>query len=488
MSPITVTITIIAYFIILFTVSWLAGRKTDNQGFFLGGRKQPWFLVAIATMGSFLSGVTFVSVPGMVADKSFSYLQMVMGFVVGQFIIAFVLVPLFYKMKLVSVYQYLEDRFGARSHKTGAWFFFISKMLGASVRLFLVCLTLQLLVFEPFHLPFVLNVFLTVFLVWIYTCRGGVKSVIWTDVLKSLCLVLSVVLCIVFISSELNLGFKGMFQSISNSSMSQVFFFDDVNDKRYFFKQFIAGIFTMIATTGLDQDMMQRNLSCRNYKDSQKNMMVSIVCQFFINLLFLMLGVLLYVFASKVGIAATGDTLFPGVATSQYLPAIVGVLFVVGLFSAAYSAAGSALTALTTSFTLDILDADKKKANDPNGTSLTKTRKTVHVFMALLMAVVIYVFGLLNNTSVIDAVYVLASYTYGPILGMFAFGIIVKAKTKDKYVPLVAIVSPILCFILQENSETWFNGYKFSYELLILNALFTFIGLCLLISRNNAKK
>lgn len=488
MSPITVTITIIAYFIILFTVSWLAGRKTDNQGFFLGGRKQPWFLVAIATMGSFLSGVTFVSVPGMVADKSFSYLQMVMGFVVGQFIIAFVLVPLFYKMKLVSVYQYLEDRFGARSHKTGAWFFFISKMLGASVRLFLVCLTLQLLVFEPFHLPFVLNVFLTVFLVWIYTCRGGVKSVIWTDVLKSLCLILSVVLCIVFISSELNLGFKGMFQSISNSSMSQVFFFDDVNDKRYFFKQFIAGIFTMIATTGLDQDMMQRNLSCRNYKDSQKNMMVSIVCQFFINLLFLMLGVLLYLFASKVGIAATGDTLFPSVATSQYLPAIVGVLFVVGLFSAAYSAAGSALTALTTSFTLDILDADKKNANDPNGTSLTKTRKMVHVFMALLMAVVIYVFGLLNNTSVIDAVYVLASYTYGPILGMFAFGIIVKAKTKDKYVPLVAIVSPILCFILQENSETWFNGYKFSYELLILNALFTFIGLCLLISRNNDKK
>lgn len=488
MSPITVTITIIAYFIILFTVSWLAGRKTDNQGFFLGGRKQPWFLVAIATMGSFLSGVTFVSVPGMVADKSFSYLQMVMGFVVGQFIIAFVLVPLFYKMKLVSVYQYLEDRFGARSHKTGAWFFFISKMLGASVRLFLVCLTLQLLVFEPFHLPFVLNVFLTVFLVWIYTCRGGVKSVIWTDVLKSLCLILSVVLCIVFISSELNLGFKGMFQSISNSSMSQVFFFDDVNDKRYFFKQFIAGIFTMIATTGLDQDMMQRNLSCRNYKDSQKNMMVSIVCQFFINLLFLMLGVLLYLFASKVGITATADTLFPAVATSQYLPAIVGVLFVVGLFSAAYSAAGSALTALTTSFTLDILDADKKNANDPNGTSLTKTRKTVHVFMALLMAVVIYVFGLLNNTSVIDAVYVLASYTYGPILGMFAFGIIVKAKTKDKYVTLVAIVSPILCFILQENSETWFNGYKFSYELLILNALFTFIGLCLLISRNNAKK
>lgn len=361
MSPLTVTLTIFAYFIVLFIVSWLAGRKTDNQGFFVGGRKQPWFLVAIATMGSFLSGVTFVSVPGMVAEKSFSYMQMVMGFVVGQFVIAFVLIPLFYKMRLVSVYQYLEDRFGARSHKTGAWFFFISKMLGASVRLFLVCLTLQLLVFEPLHLPFALNVVVTVLLVWLYTFRGGVKSVIWTDVLKSLCLILSVVLSIVFISSEMDLGFKGMFSSIIDSKMSQIFFFDDINDKRYFFKQFIAGIFTMIATTGLDQDMMQRNLSCKNYKDSQKNMMVSIVCQFFINLLFLMLGVLLYMFAAKVGITATGDTLFPAVATSHYLPVVVGILFIVGLFSAAFSAAGSALTALTTSFTLDILGADKKR-------------------------------------------------------------------------------------------------------------------------------
>lgn len=480
MSPLTVTLTIFAYFIVLFIVSWLAGRKTDNQGFFVGGRKQPWFLVAIATMGSFLSGVTFVSVPGMVAEKSFSYMQMVMGFVVGQFVIAFVLIPLFYKMRLVSVYQYLEDRFGARSHKTGAWFFFISKMLGASVRLFLVCLTLQLLVFEPLHLPFALNVFVTVLLVWLYTFRGGVKSVIWTDVLKSLCLILSVVLSIVFISSEMNLGFKGMFSSIIDSKMSQIFFFDDINDKRYFFKQFIAGIFTMIATTGLDQDMMQRNLSCKNYKDSQKNMMVSIVCQFFINLLFLMLGVLLYMFAAKVGITATGDTLFPAVATSHYLPMVVGILFIVGLFSAAFSAAGSALTALTTSFTLDILGADKKEKDEQ---TLTHTRKKIHAAMALLMAVVIFVFGLLNSTSVIDAVYILASYTYGPILGMFAFGILTKKKTNDSYVPLVALVSPVLCFILQENSEAWFNGYKFSYELLIFNALFTFLGLCLLIRK-----
>lgn len=276
------------------------------------------------------------------------------------------------------------------------------------------------------------------------------------------------------------MGFHGMVGAITHNKMSQIFFFDDVNDKRYFFKQFIAGIFTMIATTGLDQDMMQRNLSCKNYKDSQKNMMVSIVCQFFINLLFLMLGVLLYLFAAKVGIKDTGDTLFPAVATSHYLPVIVGILFIVGLFSAAYSAAGSALTALTTSFTLDILGADKKEHDEK---ALTKTRQKVHAGMALLMAIVIFVFGLLNNTSVIDAVYILASYTYGPILGMFAFGILTKKQTNDRYVPLVAIISPILCFILQENSEAWFNGYKFSYELLIFNALFTFLGLCLLIKR-----
>ena len=427
MTPLTIAVTVLAYFILLFTVSYLAGRKTDSKGFF-GSRKSPWYIVAIATMGSFISGVTFVSVPGMVDEKGFSYLQMVMGFVVGQMIIAFVLVPLFYKMNLVSVYQYLEDRFGVKSYKTGAWFFFISKMLGASVRLFLVCLTLQLLVFEPAGLPFALNVALTVLVVWLFTFRGGVKSIIWTDVLKSLCLVLSVVLCIV--------------------------------------------------------DMMQRNLNCQNYRDSQKNMIVSIVCQFFINLLFLMLGVLLYMFAAKVGIDERGDNLFPAVATSNALPLIVGILFIVGLFSSAYSAAGSALTALTTSFTLDILQADKKGAKDGDSADhLTAVRKKVHVGMAVLMAVVIFVIGLLNNTSVINAVYVLASYTYGPILGMFAFGIFMKKKVRDRYVPLAAIVAPVLCYILQTNSEAWFNGYKFSYELLIFNALFTFIGLCLLIKK-----
>lgn len=482
MSPLSVIITIAAYFLVLFIVSYIAGRKADNEGFFVGNRKSAWYVVAFAMIGSSISGVTFVSVPGMVGASSFSYLQMVLGFVAGQFIIAFILIPLFYRMNLVSIYEYLENRFGGSSYKTGAWFFFISKMLGAAVRLFLVCLTLQLLVFEPFHLPFVLNVIITVALVWLYTFRGGVKSLIWTDTLKTFCLVVSVVLCIYYIASDLHLDFTGMVTTISDNDLSRMFFFDDVNDKRYFFKQFLAGVFTMIAMTGLDQDMMQRNLSCKNFKDSQKNMITSGISQFFVILLFLMLGVLLYTFTARQGIdnPAKSDELFPMIATGGYFPGIVGVLFIIGLISAAYSAAGSALTALTTSFTVDILGVKGKTEE-----TVVKIRKRVHVGMAVVMGVVIFVFNLLNNTSVIDAVYILASYTYGPILGMFAFGIFTKKQVRDKYIPVVAIASPILCYVLQRNSEAWFGGYQFSYELLIFNALFTFIGLCLLIKKNN---
>ncbi len=483
MSPIAVIITIIAYFVILFTVSYIAGRKADNAGFFVGNRKSSWYVVAFAMIGSSISGVTYVSVPGMVAVSGFGYLQMVMGFFTGQFIIAFVLVPLFYKMNLISIYEYLENRFGMSSYRTGAWFFFISKMLGAAVRLFLVCLTLQLLVFDPMDLPFILNVIITVSLVWLYTFRGGVKSLIWTDSLKTFCLVVSVVLCIFYIASDLNLSFTGMIKTIAGNDMSRIFFFDDVNSKQYFFKQFLAGVFTMIAMTGLDQDMMQRNLSCKNFKDSQKNMITSGVFQLVVIFMFLVLGTLLYAFAANEHIQVTkGDQLFPVIATGNYLPVIVGILFIVGLISSAYSAAGSALTALTTSFTVDILGTKGKGEKE-----IVKIRKRVHIGMAAVMGIVIFVFNILNNTSVIDAVYILASYTYGPILGLFAFGILMKQPVRDKYIPLVAIASPILCFILQKNSVAWFNGYQFSYELLIFNALFTFAGLCVLIKKEEKK-
>lgn len=482
MGPLSVLLTIIIYFIVLFTVSYIAGRKADNEGFFVGNRKSSWWMVAFAMIGSSISGVTYVSVPGMVGTSSFSYLQMALGFVAGQLIIAYVLIPLFYRMNLVSIYGYLENRFGVSSHKTGAWFFFISKMLGASVRLFLVCLTLQLLVFEPLNISFLVNVICTVAVVWLYTFKSGVKSLIWTDSLKTFCLIVSVGLCIWFIASDLGFSFGGMIKAITDSDLSRTFFFDNVNERTYFFKQFLGGVFTMIAMTGLDQDMMQRNLSCRNIKDSQKNMIISGIMQFFIILLFLMLGELLYMFTAQNDIKnpAKTDELFPMIATGGYFPVIVGILFIVGLISSAYATAGSALTALTTSFTVDIWGTEGKSEDQ-----VRIGRKRIHVLMAVIMGIVIIVFNIFNNTSVIDAVYTLASYTYGPILGMFAFGIFTKKPVRDKFIPLVAIISPVLCFILQTNSEKWFNGYSFSYELLIMNALFTFIGFSLLIKKNN---
>lgn len=479
MTPITILLIIIFYFAILFGISYISGRKADNAGFFSGNRKSSWYVVAFSTIGAAISGVTFVSVPGMVTTSNFSYMQMVLGFAVGQFIIAFVLIPLFYRMNLTSIYEYLENRFGMSTYKTGAWFFFISKMLGASIRLFIVCIVLQLLVFEPLKLSFILNVIFTVGLVWLYTFRGGVKSLIWTDSFKTLCLIVSVGLCIYYIATNLHLSLGSMFTTINDNEMSKIFFFDNINDKRYFFKQFLAGVFTVIATTGLDQDMMQKTLSCKNYRDSQKNMVTGGVLQIFVILLFLMLGILLYTFAAdnNIILPIKGDEVFPFLATQGYFPIIVGVLFIIGLVSAAYAAAGSALTALTTSFTVDILESTKKKTEE----EISTTRQKVHVMMAIIMGLVIIVINLLNNASVIDTVYKLASYTYGPILGLFVFGIFTRKAVRDRYVPLVAIVSPIICLILDLNSKTWFNGYEFSHERLILNALLTIVGLFILV-------
>ncbi len=479
MTPTAIIVTVLAYFAVMFTVSWFSSRNNDNAGFFNGSRKSNWLVVAFAMIGASMSGVTYVSVPGMVGVSAFGYMQMCLGFIAGYLIIAYVLTPIFFKMNVVSIYEYLENRFGGASYKTGAWFFFISKMLGASVRLFLVCLSLQLLVFTPLHLPFALNVLISVGIVLLYTYQGGVKSVIWTDTLKTFAMITSVILCIVFISKNLDLSFSGLFSAIKESDMSRVFVFDDVNSPQYFWKQFLGGMFTVIAMTGLDQDMMQRTLSCKNYKDSQKNLITSTLMQTVVIFMFLCLGVLLYLFAQNNGISQTGDELFPAVATSGKLPGIVGVLFIIGLVSCAYSAGGSALTALTTSFTLDIIGTKGKSEKQ-----VTSIRKKVHLGMAALMFLSIIVFNLLNNTSTIDAVYKLASYTYGPILGMFTFGILMKQKVHDKYVPIAAVIAPVLCFILQTNSEKWFNGYQFSYELLIFNALFTFIGLCFLIRKD----
>ena len=482
MSPYAVMAVIAAYFAVIFIVSRLSGKGGAD---FYGGRKSPWWVVAIAMIGACMSGVTFVSVPGMVAVSGLGYLQMCLGFMVGYVVIAFVLMPLYYRLGVVSIYQYLEQRFGVSTYKTGAWFFFISKMLGASVRLFLVCVALQLLVFDPLGLPFALNVVVNVAIVLAYTFRNGVRSVIWTDTLKTVCMVVAVVLSIVFIARNLGLSFSGVVASIRGSEMSRIFWFDDVKHPQYFWKQFLGGLFTVIATTGLDQDMMQRALSCKDHRDSQKNLLVSTVLQTVVIFLFLCLGVLMYQFAAATGISATGDKLFPTVATGGGLPGIVGILFIVGLVAAAYGAGGSALTSLTTSFSVDILGlgaAVKGAAGDAD-----RIRKRVHVGMAVCMALTIIIFNALNSTSAIDAVYKVASYTYGPLLGLFAFGIFSKRAVRDRWVPLVALLAPALCLVLQLNSERWFGGYKFSYELLLLNAAFTILGLCCLLRPRAAR-
>lgn len=478
-TPLIVLATIAFYFVLLFVISWITGRKADNAGFFTGNRKSPWYMVAIAMIGAPISGVTFVSVPGAVAAGGYSYMQMVLGFFVGYLVVAYVLIPMFYKMNLVSIYGYLENRFGLSSYRTGAWFFFISKMLGASVRFFVVCVVLQTLVFDAFGIPLEVNVILTVALIWLYSFQGGVKSLIWTDSLKTFCLVLSLVCCILFIANSLGFSMSELPSAVAADKTSQIFFFDDPSDKLYFWKQFLAGIFMVIAMTGLDQDLMQRTMSCKNFRESQKNLFVAGFVQIFVIGLFLVLGTLLYMYAGKNGISEGPDQVFGAVVWSEGFPIVIGVLFIIGLIAASYSAAGSALTALTTSFTVDILQADKKQEE----AKLARTRKMVHVMMSVLMILTIIVFYYLNNDSAINAVYSLASYTYGPILGMFVFGMATRRKVRDSLVPIVCIAAPIISYVLQANSEAWFNGYKIGFELLIINAALTAIGLALLIKK-----
>ena len=474
-------LTMLGWFVLIFGVSLLASRGVRNSGdFFNGGRKAPWWVVAIAMIGAPMSGVTYVSVPGMVGTDgaAMSYMQMVAGFLVGYIIIAFVLIPVFYRKNMVSIYQYLEDRFGSAPHKTGAWFFFISKLLGASVRLFVVCITIQLMVFGPLGLPFIVNALVCMVIVLAYTFRGGMKSVLWTDTLKTVCMTVTIVLTIVLIAKDLGLDASGTVETIKGSGMSRIFFFDDPNHPRFFWKQFLSGVFTVIAMTGLDQDLMQRTLSSRNASESRKNMIIGGVMQVPVVFMFLCLGVLLYTYAAQRGISESGDLIFPAVATGGSLPSFVGVLFVLGLVSCAFSAGGSALTALTTSFTADIIGTEGKSEE-----TITSIRKKVHLVIAALMVLCIWAFYLLNTKSAIDAVYKLASYTYGPILGMFAFGLCCKRKVREQWVPLVAVLAPILSYVLQANSEQWFGGYRFSYELILVNALLTVAGMCLLIRK-----
>ena len=481
MTPLAVIATVLGYIAVLFVVAWLSGRRADNAGFFTGNRSTPWYMAAFAMIGAAISGVTFISVPGSVAVDSFSYMQMVAGFTVGQLVVAFLLIPTFYRLRVVSLYEYLDGRFGILSHHTGAWFFFVSKMLGAALRVYVVCAVMQLLVFSHYGLPFWLNALVTMLFVWLYTQQGGVKSLIWTDTLKTFCLVGSLVLSIVFIMQALGMSFGEMTREVAASPYSRVFFFDAPSSARDFWKMFLAGVVLLISMTGLDQDMMQRNLSCATPRDSQKNIVLTAVRQIFVIFLFRVLGVLLYIYIGRTGLAmpVKGDQVFSLVAVEGGLPVFVGILFVIGLISSTYSAAGSALTALTTSFTVDILQGTRRYGDE----RLTRIRKGVHVGMAVGMALVILGFEYLADDSVINLVYKVASYTYGPILGMFAFGMFTRLRIRDGWMPVVAVAAPVLSALVQYWArEAW--DYRIGFELLIYNAVFTMAGMLLLAKKN----
>ena len=422
-------------------------------------------------IGTTLSGITFISVPGWVASSQFSYLQMVFGFFVGYFIVSRILLPVYYRLELTSIYTYLRDRFGYSSYKTGSAFFLLSRTIGASFRLFLIATVLQYAVFESWNVPFYVTVIITIGLIWLYTYRSGMKTIIWTDTLQTTFMLSTVVIIGYTIMQKMDLNFASLFNLIDDSKYSRVFFFDDWTDKKYFFKQFFSGMFMAIVMTGLDQDQMQKNLSCRNLKDAQKNMMVFSTILIFVDLIFLALGALLYIYSdslSSIMIPVDADMLFPEIALNSGLPPYVGILFIIGIIAAAYSSADSALTSLTTSFCVDILEFEKQ---DPK--KQIKTRKYVHLLMSFILLCVILLFNVINDQSVIKSLFTVAGYTYGPLLGMFSFGLFTKYNIKDKFVPLIAILSPIICYVL--------NLYiPFGFELLIINGIITFIGLDIL--------
>ena len=476
MSPVAIIALIVAYFLVLILIARVTSRKSDNNSFFVGNRESPWYIVAFGMIGASLSGVTFISVPGWVGASQFSYFQLVLGYVPGYMVIAFVLLPLYYRLQLTSIYTYLNGRFGRKSYKTGASFFLLSRIVGASFRLYLVAIVLQFAVFDRLgmEVPFVVTVVITIALIWLYTFRGGIKTIIWTDTFQTLFMLLAVGISVYAISNALGLDAKALIETVKNSEYSQIFFFNDPNDPRFFFKQFFAGMFITITMTGLDQDMMQKNLSCRNLRDAQKNMVSFTIVLVFVNLLFMTLGALLYIFSAAKGIElpAKADELYPMLAVDGYLGASVGILFVLGLIAAAYSSADSALTALTTSFSIDILEVDK--LDEANA---KRIRQRVHIGMSVVLVIVIMLFRIINNDSVISQLFTAAGYTYGPLLGLYAFGLFSKRKLRDNDVPFIAIASPIISFVLDYWSADIFGGYEIGFEILIINGAITYLGL-----------
>lgn len=504
MSPITIVLTILAYFAVLIGVSFFT-KDDSNTAFFSGNKKSPWYIVAFGMIGASLSGVTFLSVPGWVKNSQFGYMQMVLGYFVGYLVIAYVLLPLYYRLNVTSIYSYLNQRFGVEAYKSGAVYFLISRTIGAAFRLYLVASVFQTAIFAKLdvEVPFVITVAITILLIWLYTFKSGIKTIIWTDTLQTAFMLIAVVLTLFQLSDAFDVSILSIADKVSTSSYSKVFFFEDWRAGNFFFKNFFAGMFITIAMTGLDQDMMQKNLSCKNLGDAKKNMLWFSVVLIFVNLLFLSLGALLYEYASLNSVdIESGDTLFSTIALDGYLGGITALFFILGLIAAAYSSADSALTALTTSFCVDLLgfeSADEKGKEEKTyissslDTGLVKgnlerkqkrIRTYVHIGFSLLLLVVISFYKFLNNDSVIKELFKVAGYTYGPLLGMFSFGILSKRKVFAKLLPIVVLLSPLLTFLLNEFSEELFFGYKFGFELLIINGVITIFGLTLVSRRH----
>ena len=488
MTITAIVATLVGYIALLFFVAWRSSRGADSRAFFTGGRNTNSIVAAVAMVGAAMSGVTYISVPGSVATDGFSYLQTCAGFFVGYVIIALVLVPLYYRMGVVSLYEYLDKRFGDVACSTGAWFFFVAKILSASLRAYIICVVLQGLLYDKLGLPFEVNALVMMLFVWLYTRRGGVRSVVWVEMLKTVIMVCSIVICTILVIRALGLDLGGAVTAIADSSYSQILFLDNPMDGRYFWKQFISGAFLVVAMTGLDQDMMQTVLSCRNRLDAQRGLLSSIVVQIVVIMLFLSLGALLYIYVDSAGVDATrGDGLFGYVAIECGLPAIAGVLFLLGVVASTYSSAGSALTALTTSFTLDILklrDSYDVETNE-GSCAISRYRKWVHAFVALMMTVIIVCFNRWSEAGAITLIFTMASYTYGPLLALFSFGLLTTRELRSWAIPIVSVIAPVISYIVASHSELWFGGYKFSYEVLILNSLLAFVGLYICSYRKN---
>jgi len=473
---------LLAYFAVLITISIVTSKGATSDTFFTANRQSPWYLVAYGMIGASLSGVTFISVPASVGTTAFSYFQVVLGYVLGYWAIIGVLLPLYYRLNLISIYSFFEDRFDRISYKTGSFFFLLSRSVGSSLRLFLAASVLQLFLFDAWDIPFFVTVVITIFFIWIYTFKGGIKTIVWTDTFQTTFLILAVVISVILIAQRMNLSFGGLMSLVFDSDYSRIFFFDDPNSKLFFPKQFFGGAFIALTMTGMDQDLMQKNLTCKNLKEAQKNMFWLSSTLVVVNLLFLVLGALLYLYSTEFNIQlpAVSDELFPMLAFQEF-GLLAAVLFLLGITASTYASSDSALAALTTSFCIDFLDFKNKSEAVKQ-----KQKNIVHVAFSILFLIIILIFKEINERSLIDAVLMAATYTYGPLLGLFAYGIFSKRKVRGRFVPAVCLLAPLICYLLVVNAPEILNGYQVGYENLIINGLLTYFGLFLISTKEKA--